>query len=254
LSYWFLTGFNTAVARDPAQSRYQYIGVFLALLVAGELLRGVRLRGRALIACFAVALAAVASSVAFLHQRWEGFAEMSREARAAVTAIEIARDSVDPEFAPADAQAQAGFFGTVVAGPYLAAADDYGSPAYDIEELPGLPANQRASVDRTVAAALGLALAPASAPPEGAACRALTLAEGAPASAELPAGGVSLLAERGGRAAVGLRRYTTDGAPVELGTIAPGEAADLAVPADRSEQPWTLVLAGTGSVRVCDLG
>ena len=45
LSFWTLTGLNAAVFGQPTSGRYQLVGVVLTVMLAAELLRGVRVRG-----------------------------------------------------------------------------------------------------------------------------------------------------------------------------------------------------------------
>ena len=48
LSYWLLAAFNLAPGRDATASRYQYVGGIFLLLIAAELVRGLRLAPRAI--------------------------------------------------------------------------------------------------------------------------------------------------------------------------------------------------------------
>jgi hypothetical protein len=42
-SFWILAGLNQMPGRSPESSRHQYVGVVLGMVVAAELLRGVRI-------------------------------------------------------------------------------------------------------------------------------------------------------------------------------------------------------------------
>ena len=43
LAFWALAGLNATIGREPDAGRYQYVGAILLLLIAAELLRGVRI-------------------------------------------------------------------------------------------------------------------------------------------------------------------------------------------------------------------
>ena len=60
LGFWFMTAANFGLGRPPTLSRYQYVGAVFVLLIAGELAAGWRPGWRALLAAFAVAMAAAA--------------------------------------------------------------------------------------------------------------------------------------------------------------------------------------------------
>ena len=67
----------------------------------------------------------------------------------------------------------------------------------------------------------------------------------------LPPGGVILRGAGSAPAAVGLRRYATTETPVDLGKLADGRAAVLAIPPDRSDVPWQLQPPAAGALEVC---
>ena len=98
LSFWLLAGANEKEGRDAAASRYVYIGVVFALMIAANLLRGVRLGRWALAGTFAVLAITVASNLSFLNQAHLSYKATSDLERADLGALEIARDTVDPGF------------------------------------------------------------------------------------------------------------------------------------------------------------
>ena len=134
----------------------------------------------------------------------------------------------------------------VDAGSYLSAADEFGSPAYTQEELASAPEAGRAAADKVLAAADGVALRPVD---EAAGCQ--PAAAGAPALTQLEPGSTTVVRASGATAELALRRYATESFPVELGSLAAGEAAALELPADASAERWELAATG-GALELCE--
>ena len=65
--------------------------------------------------------------------------------------------------------------------------------------------------------------------------------------AEIPPGGAVLRSESGG--AVSLRRFG-DEPTIEVGTLAPGSAATIALPDDGASRPW-IASIGAGTLEIC---
>jgi hypothetical protein len=248
LSFWVLGGLAVKSGRVPWASRYQYPGSALVLLVAADLLRGVKLERRLFAPALIVVAAAVASNGLFLYLSYKSYLRTSRIERADLAALEIARDTAPPGLVLEEGIADTVYV-PVEAGPYLSARDAYGSPAYSAAELPGAPPEARAPADKVLAAALEIGLAPASAHPGAiGGCAVLKL----PATESLPSGGVTMR-PRSGTAEASLGRFS-DSFPVGLGALASDRWSELAIPADRSRRPWRLSLSGSGSVELCGRG
>ena len=75
LVFWLLTAANYQPGRPPTASRYQYVGAVFVLLIAGELAAGWRPRWRAVLAAFAVSVAAAAANLVTLH---DGYRSLGR--------------------------------------------------------------------------------------------------------------------------------------------------------------------------------
>jgi hypothetical protein len=252
LSYWILGGFDVKSGRVAWASRYQYPAAAMVLLVAADLLRGVKLERRLVIPALAVVVAAVASNLLFLHESYESYERTSRLERADLTAVEIARDTVAPDLILTEDIADTGYV-PVEAGAYLSARDAFGSPAYTEAELEAAPEEARIPADKVLAAALGVELRPVAAP-RGEALKDCWTVEAAPGEATvvtLPAGGV-LLRSRGGASEVSLGRFA-DAFPVQLGSLVPGAWSELAIPADSSTRPWRAQLSASGGLTICNL-
>lgn len=247
VSFWFLAALNAGPDRPPNSGRYQYIGAVFVLMIAAELLRGVRPSRNAIIAVFGVSAVVLLSSIDYLHQLANDGSQGGNVIRSDLAAVEIARDVVSPGFIP-----DASFAGTgdvhIPAGLYLKMADDSGSPAFSQTELASAPEYARAFADATLARAEGLALQPAGSSPASG-CRELDA--GSSTAAELGPGTVVLEAPPGSSAQVRLRRFAQASYPVALGRLTAGAPEQLNLPQDRSEVPWQLLVTGQGQVTVC---
>ncbi len=252
-SFWFLTAFNAnalPIFRPPTSARYQYPGAVFLLLIAAELLRGVRIEPRALAAGAAVTAAAALSGLWFFHLGSSNILRPASEAlRAQLAAFEIGRDRVDPGFAMFSLP-------PIQAGSYLSAADADGSPAYSESELASSPESARRFSDDLLVKSLRVQLVrePASRSPatgqNGTSCETVSVtATGEPGLAVGP-GEVTLRPRAGANAEVRIARFA-DGLPISLGPLGPG-GGSLALPPDRSVRPWRVGIAGNGQVRVCE--
>jgi hypothetical protein len=246
LAFWVLGGLAVKSGRVPWASRYQYPGAALVLLVAADLLRGIRLERRLFVPALIVVAAAVASNGLFLYLSYKSYLRTSRIERADLAALEIARDTVEPGLVLEEGIADTVYV-PVEAGAYLAARDAYGSPAYSIAELATAPPEARLPADKVLAAALGIGLAPLAGRPPGERC----VKASAPATLAAPRGGVALRSRE--TVEVSLGRFA-DSFPVELGTLASDQWTELTIPTDRSRRPWQLSLSGSAPVELCGEG
>jgi hypothetical protein len=249
VGFWLLTALNANYFRAPDSGRYQLIGAVAVVLIAAELLRGVRPTRWVAVAAAAFATVALAGNLAGLDNGRDVLLQASQLQRADRTAVEIARDSVDPDFTIGPELAVAPLYGD--AALYLAAVHADGSPAYSTEELLAAPERARVGADKTLGEALEIELAPAARAPAG--CDRAELGNG-PATVRLQAPQTVEIAGEDAGLTAALRRYAQDSFPVELGEVPAGETRTLELPADRSHVPWQLQLTGAGSARVCDAG
>jgi hypothetical protein len=137
----------------------------------------------------------------------------------------------------------------VIAGPYLRAVDDLGSPADSLEELRAQSATVRAAADGVLLGALGVKLdAAASA---GGTCTTITPTAGQ-ATTERVGDSLTLVVTADPAAGVDVAaRNLADGFEGGgLGTVAPGMTRSLTLPRVRSG-PWTVRLSSTAPFRVC---
>jgi len=247
-TFWALAGLNQNPLRPPDNGRYIYPSAVLIVLIAAELLRGVRLSTRALLAVACAAAVAVVPNLLFLSDSYRLFWKpVNRLVRADLTALEIA-GPVNPSFLLTQDVSPAPFF-NISAGTYLSAVDAWGSPAYTQSELASSPEGVREEADRVLGATLGLKLEPGKG--TAGTCRTVRASPSGRTGVELGPGTVSFANPRGGaRAEVALRRFS-DAFPIDAGTLKPGSHASLTIPADASARPWHLGIEGHGPVSIC---
>ena len=247
-SFWFLTAFNEVPGfREPTSPRYQYPGAVFLLLIAAEVLRGVRINTRALALGSALTALAVLSGLWALHLGHSNFLKpMSEGLRARLAAIEIAQDHLEPGFYVVS------LLGQIDAATYLTLVDADGSPAYSESELASATVAARAGADNAIVRGLGVGLGNGSgSPAEGQGeCQTVAATPTGATGLTLGPGEVTLRARPEASAEVLLARFG-DGFPVSLGPLEPGSAASVELPPDRSTQPWRLGLRGAGRVTVC---
>ena len=270
-SFWILAGLNQMPGRDPVASRYQYVGAIFVMLVAAELLRGIRVGRSALVAIGVVAAAAIAGNIYYLHQAYDSYHHTSQLEKAALGAVDIARDTVEPGFVLSEDIADTAYV-HVETGAYLSARDAFGTPAYDPQELAESSAAARFAADKVLFGALHFELTPApgSALPSGVASTPAVAANGRatiPADAcvsvpggpeplllSLPRGGVVLRAGAAPIDDIRLIRFASGEFPIDLQAgLAPGKTGEIRIPSDRSSVPWKMEMETNATATVCGL-
>ena len=248
LVFWSLCGLNAAFFGQATSGRYQIVGAVLWVMIAAELLKGVRVGRIATAVVVAIGLLAALANFSLLRSTAGGLANIAEQQRGGLAALELTRGEVADDFELTEANSGVDYLGIIDAASYFSAIDAFGSPAYTPDELAAAPDSARVAADRVFTAALGLGLTDAD-PSAGTACGPIRLG-GEPALIPIPPDGAVLHSDDA-RAKVGVRRYAAEGAPVTIGRIAPGQSRELTIPPDLSQQPWQLGLEGSGSVEVC---
>jgi hypothetical protein len=248
LGFWFLTALNTNPFAPATAGRYQYLGIVLMALVAAELANGLRVRRYATIAIVAAGVVAAVVNGERLRQAANGLAGIAQQERGGLAALELARDTVSPDFTLTEQNSGVDYLGLLDAGSYFSAIDAYGSPAYTSTELESASESARVSADRVSAAALGIHLRPDGRAQHG---TCVELRPGTtPTPVSVPPEGMVLRARSAGTE-LSLRRYAPGSFPVSLGRLPRGTAQLLRVPADRSSRAWLAALRGGGPVTAC---
>jgi hypothetical protein len=250
-SFWLLAALNASVFRAATAGRYQYMGAIFIVLIAAELLRGVRVERWVRWTVLAVSALAALSNVSYLHTSWRGLTQFGELQPADLAVLEITRDTVDPAFQLTEQNSGVDYLGFLDAGSYFSAVDAFGSPADTPEELAAASEHVRVVADRLFASALELKLVPVPVPADPAS-RCTTIALGREPRGYVPTGAATTFAAaRGASVAVDARRYSSASFPAKLGTVTGGSAVTLTIPADHSSQPWKFGLTGSGTVEVC---
>jgi hypothetical protein len=259
VTYWLLAAFNFIPGREASASRYVYAGAVFVLLMAAELLRGVRWSPRALVVAAIVVACAIGPNLAQLKDGSEWEKQQSVLTRADLAALEIARGHVDPSFTLGSFDvAGTASLAIVEAGEYFEAVDRWGSPAYTPAELEEAPQHGRHYADIVLSQALplttsteaGTSLARAGGGGGGQGC--VTQAAGSDTSeVELGPGVARIEVAAGPEAHVSLRRFAEGEYPVKTTPAAGGSTMLLRVPRDRAPQPWHLHVEASQTVRVC---
>jgi hypothetical protein len=265
-AFWVLAGLNVRSGRGPTESRYLLPGAVFLLMIAAELLRGIRLPRLAVAGgCAAGALIAL-SNVFVLRDAYHAYRNTSDLIRADLGALEIARGGSRLPIRLTEPVAGTAYVG-VDSTTYLAAADEHGSPADTPAELAAAPEPARIAADRVLGLALGVSFGPATAapPPTGPApelagpAAARTRVGGScivvdrpGAILRLPPGGASVQAG-GAPASASLRRFADSFSPAGV-RLGPGGTAVARIPPDAAAVPWELAVRSTTPATVCGIG
>jgi hypothetical protein len=250
-SFWFLAAANASLGREPYSSRYLYIGGLLLLLVAANLLRGVRLNRWGLVAAGAVTVAVAGFNLVPLREGRDFFEKQTVLTRSSLAAIEIASPRVDPGFRlPAEISGTP-YLNEIEAGEYLRAVGEYGSPAYSPEELLTAPEEGRHYADLVLANALPLGIETGLAP-QPAKGECVKLGGGAGESTlPLEPGVTTINLPAGEKGAIRLRRYARGEYPLASEEVPAPSTSRLFIPRDRSATPWRLLVEAAQTATVC---
>jgi len=244
LAFFLLAALGQNDLRPPTSSRYQLPAVIFILLVCGELLRGLRIPGPALVVAGAVVLATSLSGIDLLRDqaesRWKPSSIANRVVLGAVTtAGEAARPGYALDLTSVSVPVER----------YLDEVRASGSPGYSPERIAGMDGAHRGLADRALVDVEGIALSGQDPGPPGSGCRAANAGPGA--ALELQPGAVSKVINREGRQlAVSLARFG-DPPGVPVGSALAGSRAWLTLPRDGSGRPWRVSLDGRGRIVTC---
>jgi hypothetical protein len=246
-TFWFLAAFNQGPGREPYSSRYLYVGVLFVLLIAVNLLQGVRIGRRGLLAAAAATVAIVGFNLVPLREGRDFFEKQTVLTRADLGAIEIAERTVEPSLRLPPEAAGTVFLNEIEAGEYLRAVDEFGSPAYSPAELAAAPEDGRMHADLVLANALPLTIETEA--DEAAAGGCVRVAGTVPLA--LRPGTTTIELGPGGEGTLRLRRFADRGYPLNSGSLPAGSTTRLSVPRDRLQRPWRLLVEADRGAIVC---
>jgi len=257
LSYWLLAAFDFVPGREASAPRYVYAGALFTLLMIAELLLNWPFSRKALWIAAGVVALAIGPNLVQLKEgsTWEK--DQSVLTRADIGALEIARDTVSPEYGLLSVESTGtASLALVNAGLWFEAVDKWGTPADTPSQIEAEPEGGKEHADLVLAEALPITstyapggLAPS--PPAGKACTALPGGASADKQVELKPGTTTVEIAPGAEPEIALRRFATEKFPVRVAG-APGESiASVEIPKDRASQPWYMHVEAAQTTRVC---
>jgi hypothetical protein len=266
VTFWALTGAARSVSQPPVSpesSRYLTFGVVVLLLIAVELGRGMAIVPRVLVLGGAITLLAVALGVPPLRDNAQQLRTITGTTDAELGAMQLVARSVPPSYLP-DPKGSP----QITAARYFAASRSFGSAGDSPKELLGDLSGERAQADRVLQEVVAR-LTPSAGSSEGAppaleqatggtprqrkGCTTIRASADAPVvvMAVVPGQGIAIRAVGANGVEVKLRRFADAFANGPVGTIAPGQAQLLRLPADPSTQPYRVQLASQSGLAVC---
>lgn len=253
LTNWSLTALNYFPGREATNSRYQYAGAVFVLMVVAALFDGARPKGRLVAAFGAAAALSVIPHLVVLGKGADFLEEQSVLTRADTAALEIARNTVQPDFQLTSEVAGTPTLPNVFAGEYFGATAEYGSPAYAPAELATAPEPGRFQADVVLTHALPLSLSIESGGYADGAPGCSVLPPGEKPEVALPPGTETRIEVAPGPSArIQLRRFASDAEyPVKGESQPGGSAGELKIPADAVPLPWHMLVEAEQLVRVC---
>ncbi len=254
LSYWLLAAFNYIPGREAASSRYVYAGAVFVLLMAAELLRGVRFSRRGLIVAGIVTVCAIAPNLAQMKDGRDWLKEQSVFTRSDLAAMEIARGRIDPTFTLGSFEvAGTASLSIVEAGKYFEAVDRWGSPAYTPAELESAPQPGRHYADIVLSQVLPISTVTqlGAYKPAAVAGEECVDVDSSTPEVAVPFGTSRIELAPGPDASFSLRRFATGEYPVHTEGAAGDSETLLRIPRDHAGQPWYLHVEASQPARVC---
>ena len=195
-----------------------------------------------------VAVAAAMVNALAAQDAAGGLAEIAQQERGGLAALELARDRVNPRISSSRSRTpEWTTSGFSMPGPTSPRSTPTAPPP---TPRPSSPPRRSRPGGRGHGLGLALGVPPR---PGRSGRRDLPSSRSAPCRAGVSPSRrrESLLTASGPGTQVSLRRYASGSFPVALGTLAPGAAEQLRIPADRSPQPWSVQLSGGGRVTAC---
>lgn len=254
LTYWLMI---TLADRPPDSTRYLFVGVVAVFLIAASALRGARIGTAGLIAAACVVVFAIPPNISKFYDERASSVSDANNTRTEYAMLELARPHVHSDYFPATdpriSDAGGAVFVPLSAYTYYQAADEFGPIGFSLEQIRHASVDQRHLADATLIGALELKLKPTEAPADPSSCpSSLDGKPGHPVFFFLEPGGVLLGSRSGSPVHVGLGRFGTGGASIQIGKLQPGEWANLRIPTDSDPDRWWVTV--DGPVHVCPPG
>lgn len=252
LTFFVLAGINSDGYRMPTSSRYQLPAGLLIVLVAANLLQGIRIPRSALIVSALLAALAVFGGVRLMEreasERWE---PASLSTRVSLGAIDLAGPAVRPDY-QIDLRTNPEMDRLIPIGLYRETTAKHGSPGLDEEEIAEASPEHRAQADALMIDTAGIALS-GFPPPASGRCLRVRGQDGIFGPYEAKPGHYLINNRSRGELSVHLSRFSDPPGP-PVGSIFPRSVAGLDLPPDNAIRPWRIYFTGDGPVTVCPTG
>ena len=261
-TYWLAAGLSEPIffGSQADAVRYIYPGSIGVLLVVTDAARGLRIRGFALAALFAVGAFSLAMNLVFLRDGGDYLrTEYSQAVRTRLAMLELGAGmqpgSPEGSTGSADTSRLSPLIPYLVYGPdaeqYLAATESYGSPAYSLDEIRSLPPELRISADKAALETTAY-LRPrrSKGPSSREGCERVV---GGPTPIELSGAGAYLKVRGTDPVSLSLVRFSDPpGAPLD--PLSPGRWSRLELPLpDRAAEPWSIVAPEGAELQICPI-
>jgi hypothetical protein len=264
-AFWLVVALGRAGMGTPGATRYVYTSAILLVLFLAEMLRGSSLTAGQLGVAGLFLVFAVAGNIRTLNAAEGALKLATQRVSAELGALEVSRATAPPELV-----VDARYAPVLIAGPYLAAADELGSSAANTpREILRAPEWARAAADQLLVRAADLRLSPITGPVSRAGrAPGIALAAGGAAVATgpcvqfrpsvtgaaldlvLPFSGVEVRPSVGQPVQVRVRRFAASwGSPIAI--VAGGSSTTIKPASDRSALPWYVRISSLQPVRVC---
>ena len=250
---WILAAFNDEAGRGPTASRYQYGGAIFVVAILACLFIGSRPSRNWLIAGAVATALAIGPNIVVMHEAGEHYKSEAVVTRADTAALEIAAETVEPGFQLNPEIAGTPVLVNVLAGPYLEAVAEHGSPAYSVAELEAAPPQGRVQADIVLASALPItAKTRLGEYASGGGENCVAAGDSGVEEVRIDPGKTRVEVAPGAEATLALRRFAGPGEfPVNIGAVAGESTTVLTVPRDKAPNPWYLHVVADQAIRVC---
>lgn len=234
--------------RGPDDGRYMYPGAVMVLLIAGEAMRRVRITRQGLIAIFAVALASVGVNAMMMRDAGDRYRLKAIGSKATVAAAELLATSPDLDWGPDNDIALAWDRKAPLVG-ITKQSQPYGDVGTPLAELRSGGDGIAGVADTALIRGYGITLVPTDQPADGPTCETVRADDSGEVVVPLQVG-QNLVRSDAAAAQVGLGRFEKQSSQ-PIGSLQPGQSAEITISKDAAPDPWKLHVSGTPEVTVC---
>lgn len=270
LSFWLMISGVASPDRQPWSSRFIYISVVLLLLVLATEIAASPARRKAAAILSCVCALSLLPNIREITYAGDGAREQAEVNKAVMGAADLLGAGAPPAVLLEDPNDQVAGQLVDLAFPlerYRASSRRFGAPTYSLPQIEAAGPVARGAVDRLLARALSIEVAPVERgprplPPVGAkqtggvlerargCVRYVPLVSGAQVNLELPAGGLWIRPAAGPPVPIGARRFD-DGFGIDAGQALGGRPSLLALPPRPASGGWRAQLIPGQPLLLC---